>query len=85
MTLERVKNVHVVNNLALAKLTQEEIAAHFGEYAIMVDGDVVSYHSTNREAIKVAAQTYKIGSFSVQRIEPQPVDMGFADCADYPG
>ena len=61
-----------------------EIAAHLGEYAILVDGKIESFHKTNREALTAASRKYKYGQFSVQRVEPQPVEMGFADFANYP-
>lgn len=81
---EAVESVHIQNNKAIEALSRQEIEAHFGEYAILVNGRIVSYHPTNREALTVACKNYSYGQFSVQRIEPQPVELGFADFATYP-
>jgi len=84
MAGEAVESVHIQNNKAIESLSRQEIQAHFGEYAILVNGAIVSYHSTNREALTTASRQYAYGEFSVQRVEPQPVEMGFADFAKYP-
>ena len=76
---------HILNCKAIEALSREEIEKHFGEYAILVDGKIVSYHPSNREALTIASQKFVYGQYSVQRIEPQPVEMGFADLARYPG
>lgn len=85
MAATNSNSVHVVNLMALSNLPQEEVEAHRGEFALMHNGVVESYHETKREALKAASAKYRRGQFSVQRVEPQPIDMGFTDCAAYPG
>lgn len=84
MSANSVDRTHIRNCKAVEALSKKEIDAHFGEYAILVDGKIESYHSTNREALTIANKKYPYGQFSVQRIEPQPVELGFADFAKYP-
>ncbi len=76
--------VHIINSMVIARLSHDELQAHLGEYAVLVDGKIESYHVTNREALASASGKYRYGQFSVQRVEPQPIDMGFTDCASYP-
>ncbi|MFN0023960.1 MAG: hypothetical protein ACKVS5_08670 [Parvularculaceae bacterium] len=75
---------HRKNSRAISELPKGEFETHRGEFAVLVAGSVSSYHKTNREAILAARSNYVLGQFSVQRIEPQPVDVGFIDRADYP-
>lgn len=76
-------DVHLVNLRAFLHLPEGEIQQHLGEYALFVEGRVTAYFPSNREALRVALQAHEIGEFSVLRVEPQPVDLGFLDCADY--
>lgn len=84
MPLSEKKKMHMANLQALALLPKHELHLHFGKYGIFVDGKVISYHDTNREAITTARQNYQFGEFSVQKIESQPVELGVATCANYP-
>jgi hypothetical protein len=77
-------SIHFINACAFAQLPRDIVEAHFGEFAVLANGKVESYHATNREALIAASRRFPAGTFSVQRVEPQPVDMGFADCANYP-
>ena len=74
---------HRKNSVALARLPKADFDLHRGEYAIVVDGKIESFHKTNREAIVEARRKFGGAHFSVRRVEPQPVDVGFIDLADY--
>ena len=69
--LKELEPIHRLNAKALAAFSKAEIDAHFGEYAVLVDGRIVSYHKSNREALRQACANYASGEFSVQRIEPK--------------
>jgi hypothetical protein len=49
--------------------TPAEIALHGGEYAVLVDGAVESFHPSNREALAAACARHLAGAFSVLRVE----------------
>jgi hypothetical protein len=57
---------------------------HRDQYALLVEGRVEDYFSTNREALSAGHRLHGKRTFSVMRVEPQPVSVGFTDCADYP-
>lgn len=84
MAKSETDSVHITNSMVISRLSGDEVREHFGEYAILVDGRIESFHRTNREALASACAKYRYGQFSVQRVEPQPIDMGFTDCANYP-
>lgn len=74
---------HRQNSVALSRLPKEEFEKHRGEFAILIDGKVCAFRKTNREALTEAMQKYAGHHFSVRRVEPQPVDVGFLDLANY--
>jgi len=74
---------HIVNSVALARLSKEELDLHRGEYAIVMNGKVCGYHKTNRDAILEARRRFAGAHYSVRKVEPQPVDIGFIDLGDY--
>ena len=74
---------HRQNSVALSRLSSEEFEKHRGEFAILIDGEVCAFHKTNREALVAAMRNYAGLHFSVRRVEPQPVDVGFLDLANY--
>ena len=78
-------DTHVQNLQALKRLSAAQIGEHLGQYALFVQGRVQQYFNSNREALRTAVKHYALGEFSVLRVEPQPADTGFLDCADYPG
>ena len=84
MQSNKASDSHIINSLALQNLSSEEFREHRGEYAVLVEGRIASYHATNRDALIAACMKYRLGQFSVLKVEPQPVDMGFTDCANYP-
>ena len=77
--------MHVENCKAFSNLSAEVFQEHKGQFAILVDGKVCDFFPTLSEAVRVANMQYGAGLFSIQKVEPLPVDAGFLDCADYPG
>ncbi len=75
---------HRRNFEALVRLPKSEFQINLGKFALVRDGHVISYFDTNRAALTDAHSRFRDGRYSVMRVEPQPVDMGFADCAAYP-
>lgn len=55
--------------VAPAQFSKAEIARHGGGYAVLVDGEVESFHRSNREALAAACARHLSGSFSVFRVE----------------
>jgi hypothetical protein len=78
---EQIRAAHIRNARAIEAMAPEELAKRRGQYAIVVQGEIVSFHETNREALTIAAKTYAYGQCSVQRMEPFPAEIGFADFA----
>jgi hypothetical protein len=67
---------HRRNLKALMALPEDEYAAHRGECAVMVDGQVVSYHETARAAVSAARALGDWGEFSIQEVDKAPVEVG---------
>jgi len=80
-----IDEMHISNAKALAELDKNELSANLGKYAIFHEGQLIDYFETNREALREAVQKFATGEFSVMRVETQPVELGVASCADYPG
>lgn len=74
---------HRQNSVALSRLPKEEFEQHRGEFAILIDGKVRAFYKTNREALVEAMRKYADHHYSVRRVEPQPIDVGFLDLANY--
>jgi hypothetical protein len=79
----KVESFHIKNSMALAAMSDEEFEKHRGQFAIVVAGEIRSFHETNREAITEARRKLSGQQYSVQKVEPQPVDVGFVDLANY--
>ncbi len=84
MPMNEIDSMHSTNLQALANLPRQELELNLGKYGLFVNGQLIGYFATNREAIVAARQSHQFGQFSVQRIETQPVELGVASCADYP-
>lgn len=63
---------HIINLAAVERLPRDVFEAHRGEYAVVKDGVIVSYHKMNREALTEAHKRFGKEKFSVQRIEIGP-------------
>lgn len=84
MITDEERSYHLANYAAFLRLSNEEKLNHNGEYALFSDGRLIDYFQTNREAIKAAYDRRLQGKYSVQVVTPQPEDIGFFDCANYP-
>lgn len=82
--MDQATQLHIVNARALAALPPAEFHRHQGEFALLVEGAVVSYHQTNREALETGYRKCGRAHFSVMRVDPHPARVGFTVCADYP-
>jgi hypothetical protein len=78
---EQIRAAHIRNARAIEAMAPEELERRRGQYAIVAKGEIISFHATNREALTIAAADYKYGQCSVQRVEPFPAEIGFADFA----
>lgn len=78
MPAER-ESIRYINAEAMERLSREEMDRHRGQYAVLVAGEIASYHATNREALETACAKYVLGEFSVQKVEPQPIEFRFSE------
>lgn len=77
------ESTHIVNLISLQSLSIDELKDHWGEYALMKDGKISGFFSSNRDALIAANEkNMKHGTFSIQLVSNQPADLGFLDCAD---
>jgi hypothetical protein len=53
------------------------ISAHRGEFALMKNGEVLSYFPSEAAALTAGRKQFKNGLFSVQEVTDRPVDLGF--------
>ena len=65
--------VHRVNHEALMTLPTSEYDANKGRIGVFYQGRVVSYHDTNRDALREALSHWSWGEFSVQEIDKAPL------------
>lgn len=70
--------IRIINDTAMERLSLEEIEQHRGEYAVLVGGEIESFHPTNAEALAAAFTKHRDREFSVQRVEPQPIEIRFS-------
>lgn len=50
---------------------------HRGEFALMKQGEVVSYFADESAALAAGRQEFQDGVFSVQEVTDRPADLGF--------
>ena len=77
-----MKQHHIINFFSLAEAPLAELEAHVGEFVVLVDGKIKSFHQSNKEALLAAGKFYGDTKFSVTRVDHCPVDLGFVDFAD---
>lgn len=53
------------------------LSNHRGEFALLKDGSVVAYFSSEAEALAAGRQQFDDGIYSVQEVTDRPVDLGF--------
>jgi hypothetical protein len=53
------------------------LVAHRGEFALMRDGEVLTYFASEPAALAAGRQQFDDGLFSVQEVTDRPVDLGF--------
>lgn len=85
MQAKRQATHHILNYGAFLEISQEDLVTHQGQFVLIANGQIVGFFPSNREALHEAYQRGLADTFSVLRVEPQPSDMGFFDCANYPG
>lgn len=72
------KQREVDNNYeAFIKILPRIVEQHSGQYALMKDREIVSYHKTFLKAREKATKHYPDGLFSIQEISAEPVDLGY--------
>ena len=64
------------------KVFQEKLPnllkTHKGKFALMRDGEIVSFHNTNEAAYNEGiAKYYKDKIFSIQEVDDSSIDLGF--------
>jgi hypothetical protein len=72
------RDIRIINRTAMERLSREEIELHRGEYALLVDGEIESYHATNAEALEAAFEKYRNGEFSVKRVEAPLIEVALS-------
>lgn len=75
---------HRTNLIGLHEALPDLVPQHLGKFALVIGGKVVNLFETNREALLAARASRQDDQASVMRVDPQPADLGFLDCADYP-
>ena len=53
------------------------LSSHRGEFALIRQGKVLSFHGTESEALAMGRDQFEDGLFSIQEITDRPVDLGF--------
>jgi hypothetical protein len=55
----------------------EIMPKHAGEYVLMKNGRMVSFHSSADAALSAGRATYADGIYSIQEVTDRPIDLGF--------
>lgn len=50
---------------------------HRGKYALLRDQRIIGFFARVEDAARAAEQQFADGIFSIQVVEPEPVDLGF--------
>jgi hypothetical protein len=53
------------------------LAAHRGKFALMRNGEIVSFFDTARDAYTAGQKLYEDGLFSIQQVVDRSVDLGY--------
>lgn len=61
------------------------VGQHKGQFALLRDAAVVSFHDTLWSAEEKAAHNFSDGLFSIQEVNDDPVDLGFYTYAAHNG
>ncbi|WP_424947550.1 hypothetical protein [Candidatus Spongiihabitans sp.] len=48
----------------------------FGRYALLRHEEIISIYDTARDALTTGTQLYDDGLFSIQKVDPRPIDLG---------
>lgn len=51
--------------------------SHEGEYVLMRNGAMISFHPTASAAVAAGRAEYADGIFSIQEVTDRPIDLGF--------
>ena len=65
------------NYMAFKVLLDSILKNHCGEYALMRDKRIVSYHDSAGDAERAGAKNFADHIYSVQLVSREPVDLGF--------
>ena len=65
------------NYQAFSEILPDILAEHKGEYALMRRKKIISYHKSFFEAQDVGSDKYQDKMFSVQKVDRNPVDLGY--------
>ncbi len=78
-TMERTD---VLKNYATFEAMRAELeASHFGEFAVMHDGQLVGTYESIREARFAGNARCGVGNFTTQEIRPEPIELGMIAAA----
>lgn len=76
--MERTRENEIDRNyMAFKDMLDGILEDHCGEYALMRDKKIISYHSGAGEAERTGALAYSDGIYSIQLVLREPVDLGF--------
>ena len=74
----RDRQEEVDNNYeAFEKLLSAIIDEHKGEYALMKNMSIISYHKSFYEADEAGQEKYKDGIYSIQKVDEEPINLGY--------
>jgi hypothetical protein len=65
------------NYIAFKKVLDDILEEHCGEYALLKDRKVISYHPNAGDAERAGAAKFPNGIYSVQLVSREPIDLGF--------
>jgi hypothetical protein len=71
------------NLYAFLPLLPNLLASHEGEYALLKDQRVVSFHRKLSDALETGENEFQDGLFSIQQVTDKPVELGFFSYADH--
>lgn len=65
------------NYRAFKRLAEDLIPEREGQFALMRDERILSFHESAGEALRTALNAYPDGRYSIQEVRSAPLDLGY--------
>ncbi len=77
LTKKDIKRQEIEKNFAFFELVLPEYTeSHGGRYALLRHEEIIDFYDTVRDAYTTGVRNYKDGLFSIQKVDPRPIDLG---------